>query len=87
MRKFTLLLLLAVSLYAGKTLEFVVDGMHCPLCTTAVKKAVRSVDGVSKVSATLNTKKVVVECDDGVEIQTILDAIKTTGYEGVLVNR
>lgn len=82
--RFILILLVAVSLYGQKSLEFVVDGMHCPLCTTAVKRAIRSVDGVVEVKATLNTKKVVVACEDSVTVESILAAIKTTGYEGVL---
>ena len=34
---------------------FKVEGMHCPLCTTAVKQAIKELDGVQKVSARLNT--------------------------------
>ena len=37
-----------------------VEGMHCPLCTTAVKKAVNDLEGIEKVSARLNTKEVTV---------------------------
>lgn len=63
-----------------------VEGMHCPLCTTAVKKAVRKLDGIEKVSATLNTKEVKVIYDDKVSLEEILKAIKTTSYEGVEIS-
>jgi periplasmic mercuric ion binding protein len=65
---------------------FKVEGMHCPLCTTAVKKAISQVDGVQKVSARLNTKEVSVIYDEKVKIEEILSAIKTTSYSGVLLN-
>lgn len=63
-----------------------VEGMHCPLCTTAVKKAVKSVDGVEKVSVRLNTKEVTVTYNEKTNLKNILDAIKTTSYEGVEIS-
>ena len=65
---------------------FKVEGMHCPLCTTAVKQAIKELDGVQKVSARLNTKEVSVIYDEKVKIEDILKAIKTTSYEGVEVS-
>ncbi|MDX4060262.1 heavy metal-associated domain-containing protein [Aliarcobacter skirrowii] len=62
---------------------FKVEGMHCPLCTTAVKQAIKELDGVQKVSARLNTKEVSVIYDEKVKVEDILKAIKTTSYEGV----
>lgn len=62
---------------------FKVEGMHCPLCTTAIKQAISKVEGVEKVSARLNTKEVTVIYDEKVKIEDILNAIKTTSYEGV----
>ena len=63
------------------------EGMHCPLCTTAVKKAITKLDGVEKVSARLNTKEVSVTYDEKkVDIEKILEAIKTTSYEGKLID-
>lgn len=60
--------------------------MHCPLCTTAVKKAVKSLDGIEKVSVRLNTKEVKVIYKDKLKIEDILTAIKTTSYEGVEIS-
>ena len=60
--------------------------MHCPLCTTAVKKAIKQLDGVENVSVRLNTKEVTVIYDEKVKIQDILTAIKTTSYEGVEIS-
>ena len=63
-----------------------VEGMHCPLCTTAVKKAIRELDGIEKVSAILNTKEVTVTYTDKTNLNAILEAIKTTSYEGVEIS-
>ena len=65
---------------------FKVEGMHCPLCTTAVKQAIKELDGVQKVSARLNTKEVSVIYDKKVKVEDILKAIKTTSYEGVEIS-
>lgn len=65
---------------------FKVEGMHCPLCTTAVKQAIKELDGVQKVSARLNTKEVSVIYDEKLKIDEILKAIKTTSYEGVEIS-
>ncbi len=83
MKIFFILVFICVSMFADKITTFKVDGMHCPLCTTAVKKAVRGLEGVKKVSARLNTKEVKVIYEDKVKIADIKKAIKTTSYEGV----
>lgn len=62
---------------------FKVEGMHCPLCTTAIKQAISKLEGIEKVSARLNTKEVTVIYDEKVKIEDILNAMKTTSYEGV----
>lgn len=85
MKFLLLLVLLASSIFAQQTSVFEVKGMHCPLCTTAVKKAIKKLDGVEKVSARLNTKRVTVVHDEKVTTNLILKAIKTTSYTGILL--
>ncbi|WP_320033750.1 heavy metal-associated domain-containing protein [Halarcobacter sp.] len=86
MKKIFLILFIAVSVYASKLSVIKVEGMHCPLCTTAVKKAVKSLDGIEKVSVKLNTKEVKVTYNDNVKLEDILTAIKTTSYEGIEIS-
>lgn len=73
-------------LFASNISVIKVEGMHCPLCTTAVKKAIKEVDGIEKVSAILNTKEVTVIYNEKTNLQKILEAIKTTSYEGVEIS-
>lgn len=60
--------------------------MHCPLCTTAVKKAIKELNGIEKVSVILNTKEVTVTYNEKVKLEEILNAIKTTSYQGVEIS-
>lgn len=82
-----LILLLPLMIFAKEEVVIKVAEMHCPLCTTAVKKALKSVEGVESSKVTLETKLAVVIAKDGIEDKTFLEAVKTTGYEGVMVSR
>ena len=73
-------------LFASNISVIKVEGMHCPLCTTAVKKAIKELDGIEKVSAILHTKEVTVIYNEKTNLQKILEAIKTTSYEGVEIS-
>ena len=86
MKKLLLILSLCLSTFASTISTIKVEGMHCPLCTTAVKKAIKKLDGIEKVSARLNTKMVTVTHLDDTKIEDILKAIKTTSYEGVVIS-
>jgi periplasmic mercuric ion binding protein len=82
---FTIFALCSV-VFASNVSLIKVEEMHCPLCTTAVKKAVKEVDGVEKVSVRLNTKEVTVTYTEKTNLEDILKAIKTTSYEGVEIS-
>ena len=86
MKIFILFFMLATFLIASNISVIKVDGMHCPLCTTAVKKAIKELDGVQKVSARLNTKEVTVTYSEKTTLNEILEAIKTTSYTGVEIS-
>lgn len=80
-------MLLPLMLFAKDEVIIKVAEMHCPLCTTAVKKALKNVEGVESAKVTLETKLAVVVAKDGIDDKVYLDAVKTTGYEGVMVSR
>ncbi len=82
-----LILLLPLMLFAKEEVVIKVAEMHCPMCTTAVKKALKSVEGVENAKVTLETKLAVVIAKDGIDDKTFLEAVKTTGYEGVIQSR
>ncbi|ATB70719.1 HMA domain-containing protein [Sulfurospirillum diekertiae] len=82
-----LILLLPLMLFAKEEVVIKVAEMHCPLCTTAVKKALKSVEGVENAKVTLETKLARVVAKDGIEDKVYLEAVKTTGYKGVMVSR
>ena len=86
MKIFILFFFLINLIFASNTSLIKVEGMHCPLCTTAIKKAINEIDGIKKVSARLNTKEVTVVYNEKVKVEDILKAIKTTSYEGVEIS-
>ncbi len=86
MKKILLFSLFSCFLFADKISIITVPSMHCPLCTTAVKKAIKSVDGVKSASVKLNTKEATIVHDDNLDVAKILEAIKTTSYEGKLIS-
>ena len=85
--KYLLMFFLRLMLFAKEEVIIEVAGMHCPLCTTAVKKALSKVDGVEKVKVLLESRKATVWAKEGIEEKHYVDAVKTTGYTGVILSR
>jgi len=68
--------------FAAKVAVIHVEGMTCPLCTTAIKKSLKKIDGVTKAKVRLNTKKATVYFDGDVSKEDLLKAIEDVGYKG-----
>jgi len=83
------LALMALPLWLwGETLSlYEVPKMHCPLCTVAVKKSLKGLEGVHNVEVRLNSKEAKVWHDDDLSDLTLSEAIAKTGYEGILISR
>jgi len=79
--------MLAIVLLAdSKTVEIKIKGMTCPMCTTAVKKSLKKVKGVSKAKVKLNTEIATVTFDDRVKQEDLLQAIRDLGYTGKFIS-
>ncbi len=75
-------------LMSAQTLSvFHVPQMHCPLCTSAVKKSVKHLPGVTKVEVRLNTKRAKIWHDGRIGDRELIQAIGTTGYTAVMVEK
>ncbi|WP_294954792.1 heavy metal-associated domain-containing protein [Sulfurovum sp.] len=83
---FIILVFPLLLLSAEKTATIKIEGMTCPLCTTAVKKSLKKVDGVIKAKVRLNTKTAIVQYKGKVKEKTLLEAIKRTGYKGTVIS-
>ena len=83
---FTTLLLCTALFAAEKTAHIAIEGMTCPLCTTAIKKSLKSVKGVTKVKVKLSSKDAVVTGDEKMEEKALLDAIERVGYKGTILS-
>lgn len=61
-----------------------VEGMSCSHCENAVKKAVGSLEGVDKVTVSLEAKTVTVDYDASrLSLDSIKQAIEDQGYDVV----
>ena len=74
-------LLLSFS-FASKIATIHVEGMTCPLCTTAIKKSLKKINGVTKAKVILNSKKATVFFEDSVSKKMLLKAVENVGYKG-----
>jgi Cu+-exporting ATPase len=54
--------------------------MHCDHCTHTVSMELSDLDGVSKVDADLNSKKVTVEFDEPANEQALRDTLAEINY-------
>ena len=61
-----------------KVVEFKV-GMTCGGCSGAVTRILKKIEGVQDIDANVETKEVKVTCEDSVESQVMLDALKKWG--------
>ncbi|UKI12058.1 mercury resistance system periplasmic binding protein MerP [Variovorax paradoxus] len=71
---------------ATQTVTLSVPGMTCSACPITVKKAI-SVDGVSKVDVTFETREAVVTFDDAkTSVQKLTKATEDAGYPSSVKN-
>lgn len=83
--RYIFLIFTLFTLSFAKVATIHVEGMTCPLCTMAIKKSLKKLDGVTKVKVRLNTKKATVHFDKSVTKEALLKAIKDTGYSGKII--
>jgi len=62
-----------------------VEGMTCPLCTTAIKHSLKKTPGVLRTRVSLSKKTARVRYDDNqTDTPALLEAIRRAGYNGVI---
>ncbi len=65
----------------NKTVTLSVPGMDCEVCPITVSKALKKVDGVGKVAASLEQKEAVVTFDDAkTNVDALRQATANAGY-------
>jgi mercuric ion binding protein len=73
-----------VTLFAAeREVKIEIEGMTCPLCTTAIKKSLKQLPCVEKAKVKLSKEEAKVRFDDTkCEPDALLKAIEKAGYEG-----
>ena len=56
--------------------KYTVNGMMCSACSSSVERVVKRIKGVNSVAVNLNSKLLVVECDNQVTDDMIITAVK-----------
>lgn len=70
---------------ASRTVTLHIDGMDCPACTTAVRIALKKLDGVEEAKVSYSDKQAVVEYTPGkVTPQQLAEAVNRLGYKAIL---
>ncbi len=83
--RYIFLIFTIFTLSFAKVATIHVEGMTCPLCTMAIKKSLKKLDGVTKVKVKLNTKQATVHFTKNVTKEALLKAIKDVGYSGKII--
>lgn len=60
---------------------FLVSGMTCASCASAVERVVAKIDGVQQASVNLATEKLRVEYEDWLDVASIFAAVEQAGYK------
>lgn len=61
---------------------FIVEGMTCAACSSAVERVLNKKDAVSNASVNLTTKKLVIDYDEAVfTVDDIVSTVEKAGYE------
>lgn len=66
---------------AGSTQEYVVTGMSCGHCESAVRSEVSELPGVQQVDVTATTGRLVLTVAEPVDDTAVLAAVDEAGYE------
>jgi len=61
--------------------SIMIKGMSCQHCVMAVTKALRGIDGLTRVEVDLASGKATFEETKPVEMETIIAAIRKAGYD------
>jgi periplasmic mercuric ion binding protein len=65
----------------NKTVTLSVPGMYCEMCPATVSKALKKINGVEKVAASLEKKEAVVTFDDAkTNVDALRNATANAGY-------
>lgn len=70
----------------NRRIDLPVTGMTCASCAAAVENALNRIEGIKNASVNFASEKATFDLEGPVELNTIVDAVKSEGY-GVLLNR
>ena len=68
-----------------KEMNFLILGMHCASCAASVERAVKKMDGVTKVYVNLATKTMTLSAEESVTPGMIIERVTDSGFRAQLI--
>ena len=68
-----------------KEMNFLILGMHCASCAASVERAVKKMDGVTKVYVNLATKTMTLSAEESVTPGMIIERVTDSGFHAQLI--
>ncbi len=69
-----------------KMKKVLIDGMSCSHCSSAVEKALSSINGVKKVTVSLENKEAIIDIDLDIKNEEIEKVVESAGYKVVKID-
>ena len=69
-----------------KMKKVLIEGMSCMHCSSAVEKALSAINGVEKVTVSLENKEAIIESSLDIDNETIKKAVEDAGYEVIKID-
>jgi Cu+-exporting ATPase len=67
---------------------YLIEGMHCAACSSAVERVTRKLPGVVRSDVNLTTNKMTIEYDDGqVTPEQIMGKVEKRGFHALPLHR
>jgi copper chaperone CopZ len=63
-----------------KKIKLEISGMHCASCAANLERSFKKVQGIKDVKVSLLLKKAILECEENVEKEELIKAVKRAGY-------
>ena len=68
-----------------KKMNFLILGMHCASCAASVERAVKKMDGVSRVYVNLATKTMTLDALESITPAAVIECVKDNGFTAQLI--
>lgn len=66
--------------------DWLITGMHCEACRSAVFRALKGIDGVNDIQVDLETSRATIKANRPINPNDVIQRIRSAGFDGKLIN-